>query len=419
MTERNVPLTKHVDDDQELARLMAGLPGMVYCANAEAPFAFEIVGGGYERIFGRSAADLVGKPEILGQTLHPDDVSRYVETVTAAVGRREPFHIEYHLIQPDGTERAVWEQGRPVVLSDGRLVIEGSIVDIDEPTRAHQVQEATYRISQATASTESLQELYSHIHHIIAGLMPSENLFLALRDPETGFITYPYYIDEYDVVPPDPQTAETGLTAYILRTGTPLLLSCFGESEPIRSGSLIPTGTPPISWLGVPLRLKGTPIGVIAVQAYHGTYHYTERDRDVLSFVADQIAVAIDRQRAAASIRESELRYRSLFEDAPVALWEEDFSELSKRLKQVLPQGKENAALWLRSHPETVHELASLVCVVDVNKAAIRIARAGQKRELVGPHTSTMPVEAFRTFRAGAPAIAGWRPPPIGGPGVR
>ena len=221
MTERNVPLTKHVDDDQELARLMAGLPGMVYRANAEVPFAFEIVGGGYERIFGRSAADLVGKPEIIGQTQHPDDVARYVETVTDAVERRESFHVEYHLIQPDGTERAVWEQGCPVVLSDGRLVIEGSIVDIDEPTRAHQVQEATYRISQAAASTESLQELYSDIHHIIAGLMPSENLFLALRDPESGFITYPYYIDEYDVVPPDPQTAETGLTAYILRDRDP------------------------------------------------------------------------------------------------------------------------------------------------------------------------------------------------------
>jgi PAS domain S-box-containing protein len=397
-TDRTVPVTDGTASDQELIRLMAGLPGMVYRATAEAPFAFEIVGGGYERIFGRSAAELVGKPEILGQTLHPDDVSRYVETVTAAVNRREPFHLEYRLIQPDGSHRAVWEQGRPLAMPDGRVVIEGSIIDIEEPVRARLVQDATYRISQAAASAESLQELYSPIHHIISELMPSENLFLALRDPKTGFITYPYYIDEYDVVPPDPQTAETGLTAHILRSGTPLLLSEFHEEEPIKSGDLVPTGTPPISWLGVPLRLKGKAIGVIAVQVYHGSYRYTERDRDVLSFVADQIAVTIDRQRAAASIRESELRYRSLFEDAPVALWEEDFSELSKRLKEVLPPGTGDIAPWLHSHPEVVRELVSLVRVVDVNRAALRLAGASRKSELVGSLMATMPDTALERF---------------------
>ncbi len=397
MSDKDMPVTKSVTDDQELARLMADLPGMVYRATAEAPFTFEVVGGGYERIFGRSAEDLVGNPEVLVQTMRPDDASRYVETVAAAVDRREPFHLEYHLIRSDGTVRTVWEQGRPLAMPDGRFIIEGTIVDIDEPVRARQVQDATYRISQAAASADSLNQLYKRIHHIIAELMPAENLYLALRDPQTGIITYPYYFDEYDA-PPDPQTAETGLTAHILSTGTPLLLSEFHEEEPIKSGSLIPTGTPPISWLGVPLQLKGTPIGVIAVQVYHGTYRYTERDRDVLSFVADQIAVSIDRQRATISVQESELRYRLLFEDAPVALWEEDFSELSARLKQVLPQDTEDVALWLHAHPDVVRELASLVRVVDVNRAAIRLAGATNKSDLIGTLMRTMPDEALERF---------------------
>lgn len=398
MSDRNVPVRENAADDREMTRLMAGLPGMVYRASAQPPFVFEIVGGGYERIFGRSAADLVGKPEILTQTMHPDDVSRYVETVTAAVNRREPFHLEYRLIQPDGTERSVWEQGRPLAMPDGRVVIEGSIIDIEEPVRARLVQDATYRISQAAASAESLQELYGHIHHIIAELMPSENLYIALRDPTTGFITYPYYIDEYDIVPPDPQMAETGLTAFILRSGIPLLMSECGEAEPVRSGNVTPTGTRPTSWLGVPLRLKGKAIGVIAVQVYRGSYRYTERDRDVLSFVADQIAVAIERRRATVSIRESELRYRSLFEDSPVALWEEDFSELSDRLKQVLPPNTGDVASWLHSHPEVVRELASLVRVVDVNRAALKLTGASQKSELIGSLVSSMPDEALERF---------------------
>jgi len=397
MSDKDMPVTQNVTDDQELARLMANLPGMVYRASAEAPFAFESVGGGYERIYGRSAADLVGTTELLVQTMRPDDAYRYVETVAAAIDRREPFHVEYRLIQPDGTERTVWEQGRPVTMPDGRLVIEGTIVDIDEPAHARQLQDATYHISQAAVSADNLNQLYDRIHRIIAGLMPAENLYIALRDPLTRTITYPYYFDEYDA-PPDPETAETGLTAHILRTGTPLLLSEFHEEKPIKSGDLIPTGTPPISWLGVPLEVQGKPIGVIAVQVYHGSYRYTERDRDVLSFVADQIAISIDRQRAATVIRESEERYRLLFEDAPVALWEEDFFDLDKRLRQLLPPGTGDVTAWLRAHPDVVRELASLVRVVDVNHAAIRLAGATSRRELTGSLTVSMPDEALDNF---------------------
>jgi PAS domain S-box-containing protein len=407
MSDRNVPVTEDTVNDQELTRLMAGLPGMVYRASAQPPFAFELVGGGYEHILGRSSDELTTKPDIRSKLMYPDDVARYRTAVENAVNHGETFQIEYSVIYPDTTERVVWEQGRPIRAPDGSCVIEGSIIDIEGPVHARNVQDATYRISQAAVSAESLQELYSRIHRIITELMPSENLYIALRDPQTGFITYPYYIDECDVVPPDPQTAETGLTAYILRTGIPLLMSEFAEAEPVKSGRVTPTGTPPTSWLGVPLRLKGTPIGVIAVQVYHGSYRYTERDRDVLSFVADQIAVGIERRRAAVSIRESELRYRSLFEDAPVALWEEDYSELSKRLKQVFPPGTGDIAVWLHSHPEVVRELASLVRVTDVNRAALRLASAGQKSELLGSLASSMPDEALERFELQIVHIAG------------
>ncbi|WP_165849317.1 PAS domain-containing protein [Candidatus Cryosericum septentrionale] len=327
MSERNIPVTERAANDWGLTRLMAGLPGMVYRAAPQAPFTFELVGGGYERILGRSLDELTTKRDIRSTLMYPDDLARYRAVVENAVKRGDTFQIEYSVICPDATERIVWEQGRPVRVPDGSCFIEGSIIDIEGPVHARQVQDPTYRISQAAASAESLQELYSHIHHIVAGLMPSENLFLALRDPKTGSITFPYYIDEYDVVPPDPQMAETGLTAYILHTGTPLLMSEFHEAEPVKSGSVTPTGTLPISWLGVPLRLKGTAIGIIAVQVYHGSYRYTERDRDILSFVADQIAVSIDRWRSRDALATSEERFRIAAQSTSDIVYEWDTVE--------------------------------------------------------------------------------------------
>ena len=193
-----------------------------------------------------------------------------------------------------------------------------------ELLREQQVQRATYRISQAAVTADSLQQLYERIHHIIAELMPAGNLYLALRDPQTGSIIYPYYVDECDVVPPDPQTAETGLTACILCTGESLLLSDFEKEELIRSGQLVPTGTRPSSWLGVPLKLGGKPIGVIAVQVYEDSYRYTEQDRDILGFVADQIAVSIDRQRAHDALAASEECFRLAAQSSSDVVYEWD-----------------------------------------------------------------------------------------------
>ena len=124
MTDRNVSVTKGAANDRELTRLMAGLPGMVYRASAQPPFAFEIVGGGYERILGRSLDELTTKPDICSTIMYPDDVARYRAAAENAVKSGDTFQIEYSVIHPDTTERVVWEQGGPVRAPDGSCFIE-------------------------------------------------------------------------------------------------------------------------------------------------------------------------------------------------------------------------------------------------------------------------------------------------------
>lgn len=124
MSNRNVPVTNGAANDQELTRLMAGLPGMVYRASTQSPFAFEIVGGGYERILGRSLDELTTKPDIRLTLMYPDDVARYRAVVENAVKCGNTFEIEYSVIYPDTTERVVWEQGGPVRAPDGSCFIE-------------------------------------------------------------------------------------------------------------------------------------------------------------------------------------------------------------------------------------------------------------------------------------------------------
>jgi PAS domain S-box-containing protein len=143
--------------------------------------------------------------------------------------------------------------------------------------------------------------------------MVAENFYIALYDSATGWLSFPYYVDEYDE-PPSPQKLGRGLTEYILRTGSPLLappavfdaLQAKGEVESI--------GAPPVDWLGVPLKIKDNTIGVLVVQTYTEGVRYTEDDRDMLVYVSAQAAMAIERKRSQQELRESEQKYRSIFE---------------------------------------------------------------------------------------------------------
>jgi PAS domain-containing protein len=40
-----------------------------------------------------------------------------------------------------------------------------------------------------------------------------------------------------------------------------------------------------------------------------------------------------ERKRAEAALRESRARYRALFEDSPISLWEEDYSAVKQRIE--------------------------------------------------------------------------------------
>ena len=90
-----------------------------------------------------------------------------------------------------------------------------------------------------------------------------------------------------------------------------------------------------------------------------------------------------ERKDAEEALRASEVRYKGLFEDSPIALWEEDFSTVKKRLDTLRKEGVTDFENYFAMHPEAVAEYAALVKVVDVNKAAIRMYGAKDKEEII------------------------------------
>ena len=184
--------------------------------------------------------------------------------------------------------------------------------DVTERKQTEKVKAAIYKISEITNNAESLEELFQSIHSIISELMPARNFYIALYDPETGLLSFPYYRDEYDEAPV-PQPLRRGLTDYVLRQGEPLLADPVKFLELERSGEVVSIGAPSIDWLGVPLKVKDKTIGVMVVQTYTEGVRYKKEDRDMLMFVSTQAALAIERKRAEATLREAQRFLSNVF----------------------------------------------------------------------------------------------------------
>src|SRR5712692_6639792 len=196
-----------------------------------------------------------------------------------------------------------------------------SFRDVTARRRAECVQEAVYRISHTTHTADNLQELLRAIHEIVGELMPAKNFYVALYDAENDRLEFPYFVDEYDTardIPP--RKLRKGLTEYVLRTGRPLLATPEVYQELVDAGEAELIGAPSIDWLGVPLKVKDRTIGVVVTQTYSQGVRYGESERDILTFVSSQMAMAIERKRVEDAWREQSELLQRIVDNIPVML---------------------------------------------------------------------------------------------------
>jgi diguanylate cyclase (GGDEF)-like protein/PAS domain S-box-containing protein len=128
-------------------------------------------------------------------------------------------------------------------------------------------------------------------------------------------------------------------------------------------------------------------------------------DHQPLYFIA-QIQDVTERKLAEHALRDSEARYRDLFEESAISLWEEDFSLVKQRLEALRRQGVTDVAAYLDAHPEVVAECSALVKVTDVNRATLRLFGAASKAEMLGSLDRLFAPESAAAFRQELLSIA-------------
>ena len=215
------------------------------------------------------------------------------------------------------------------------LVIE----DITERKRGDLERQVMYEIIQGVTMTADLDELMQLIHQALKKVIYAENYFIALYDYNTGLFSFPYFVDKFDTAP-SPQALEKSCTAYVFRTGRPMLITEELFQQLIEQGEVELIGTPSPSWLGVPLRTPSEIIGVQVVQHYEDEHAYSERDVEFFASVGSQVALALERKRAEEEVRKRKEYLETLMDSSMDLIFtvrkDGTFNFANKRLKDIL-----------------------------------------------------------------------------------
>ncbi|UTA47712.1 EAL domain-containing protein [Simiduia sp. 21SJ11W-1] len=158
------------------------------------------------------------------------------------------------------------------------------------------LQSALYKVAQLAHGEDDVKSIFPKLHAILRKLFYAKNFYVALLNEQGDGLEFPYFSDTIDIST-GPRKLGHGVTEFILHAETPRLIQKGELQQLIALGELDPEGTQAESWIGAPILVGGQAFGVIAAQSYEADIVFNERDLELLSFVADQLAEMLKRQQ--------------------------------------------------------------------------------------------------------------------------
>ena len=140
------------------------------------------------------------------------------------------------------------------------------------------------------------------IYRYTSKLMDTKNFFVALYDEDHEEKSYPLVFENGEPVTLKPSKVRgVGFTDYIIHNKRTVFApsDVLGQMKTlgIEFVALSDDDTPSQSWLGVPMLIGDRVLGVISVQSVDTPNLYDNRDRDILTTIASQAAIAVENAR--------------------------------------------------------------------------------------------------------------------------
>jgi diguanylate cyclase (GGDEF)-like protein/PAS domain S-box-containing protein len=103
---------------------------------------------------------------------------------------------------------------------------------------------------------------------------------------------------------------------------------------------------------------------------------------------------------------EDDARYRTLFDQVPVSIWQEDWSSPKSAVEELRRQGVSDFDAYFQSHPDVLQRIAGTNRVVDVNPAAIRMYGTPERASFRPFGGASQTEDELRAYRRVLSALA-------------
>jgi PAS domain S-box-containing protein len=351
-------------------------PAVAFRWRNEEGWPVEFVAENVERLLGYSAADFLSGAVTYAAVVHPDDLPWVARADRALVEAADPATSkrEYRVVTKDGDVRWIEDHAWVVRSGEGEAThYEGVLLDITDRRAAEERLRDSER--RVTLIFETVRDVLFYVAVEPAGVFRFEAVNEAFF--RTTGLTWPEVIGKrIEEVIPEPSLH--------------LVRSRYEEAIQGRTS---------VVWDEVTEYPAGIKHGVVTV-----TPIFDEEGR--CDHLVGSVHDVTERRRVAADLQDSEHRFRTLFEQVPVSVWEEDFSHVKAYLDELHFEDIEDFPGYLERHPEVVVECAARVRVIDVNDAAVELHEAGSREELIDNLTRTFTAESFAAFRRQLVALA-------------
>lgn len=246
----------------------------------------------FTNLFGFTHDEVLNKN--INDLIVPDNLKKEARTIDrlASINRKEVRQT----VRKDkyGNKIYVTLVATSIVINDEIVAHLGIYRDITSERKNQIVNEVLFNISTAALKQYDMKEIYAIIASELSKVWETNNFFIALYDKASQTLTLPLFLDDKDNLYEIP-TSKT-ISSWVIKENKSVLLKEMDLKSLEESGEIELIGTPCKVWMGVPLRVDNSIIGVMCLQDYNDENKFSKDDLGVLDFIGNQVAIAIQRR---------------------------------------------------------------------------------------------------------------------------
>lgn len=158
-------------------------------------------------------------------------------------------------------------------------------------------------VSEIIITKNNLANLIEETGQHIKQAFNASSIFIAIHNPKTNLIHFPYDVDNDTRMPDVPLQYGRGLTSRVMEMKKSLVINENWLHESLKYNAVYRNRKMAKSSIATPMMIQERAIGIIAIDNTEREYAFTENDVRLLETIAANLAIAIENTRLQESIQ--------------------------------------------------------------------------------------------------------------------